>query len=74
MSRVSHSLGNKNGLLVPISTTDSELMYIRNSVPDGAVVERVDERLSSLGNLIACNDHVALLHSDLSRVTFEARG
>lgn len=62
-------LGNKNGLLVPISITDAELEHIRNSIPDGVVVKRVDDRLSSLGNLIACNDHVALLHSDLGRVS-----
>lgn len=61
-------LGNKNGLLVPLSTTDNELQQLRNSLPDGVVIRRIDERLSSLGNLIACNDHVALLHSDLDRV------
>ena len=61
-------VGNKNGLLVPLSTTDNELQQLRNSLPDGVVIRRIDERLSSLGNLIACNDHVALLHSDLDRV------
>ena len=64
--------------MVPISTTggcflsafivDTELQHIRNALPDEVVVQRVDERLSSLGNLIACNDHVALLHTDLDRV------
>ena len=49
-------------------TLDVELQHIRNSLPDEVVVQRVDERLSSLGNLIACNDHVALLHTDLDRV------
>ena len=61
-------VGSKNGLLVPLSTTDNELQQLRNSLPDGVVIRRIDERLSSLGNLIACNDHVALLHSDLDRV------
>ena len=28
------SVGNKNGLLVPNSTTDQELQHIRNSLPD----------------------------------------
>ena len=71
--------GNKNGLLLPTSTTginitfvfyyiDVELQHIRNSLPDEVVVQRIDERLSSLGNLITCNDHVALLHTDLDRV------
>ena len=35
------------------------------------VVQRVDERLSALGNCIACNDHVALVHTDLDRETEE---
>ena len=32
---------------------------------------RVEERLSALGNVIACNDHVALVHPDLDRETEE---
>eukprot|EP00959_Pyramimonas_sp_CCMP1952_P320230 6701505-Pyramimonas_sp.AAC.1 len=45
----------------------AELMHIRNSLPDEVVVQRVDERLSALGNCIACNDYVALIHPDLDR-------
>merc|ERR1711871_1888898 len=42
-----------------------------NALPDSVVVQRVDERLSALGNCIACNDHVALVHTDLDRETEE---
>lgn len=63
------SVGNKNGLLVPNTCTDVELQHIRNSLPDGVVVQRVEERLSALGNCIATNDHVALVHTDLDRET-----
>ncbi|RMZ76123.1 hypothetical protein DV738_g5134, partial [Chaetothyriales sp. CBS 135597] len=63
--------GNKRGLLVPTSTTDSELAHIRNSLPDAVAVRRVEERLSALGNVVACNDHVALVHPDLERETEE---
>jgi len=31
----------------------------------------VEERLSALGNVIACNDHVALVHPDVDRETEE---
>ena len=31
----------------------------------------MEERLSALGNVIACNDHVALVHPDLDRETEE---
>ncbi|KAF1896738.1 hypothetical protein Lal_00034438 [Lupinus albus] len=75
--------GNKNGLLLPHTTTDqvvphlivmviaAELQHLRNSLPDQVVVQRIDERLSALGNCIACNDHVALTHTDLDRETEE---
>ncbi|KAI7738880.1 hypothetical protein M8C21_002043 [Ambrosia artemisiifolia] len=62
---------NKNGLLLPHTTTDQELQHLRNSLPDAVVVQRIDERLSALGNCIACNDHVALTHTDLDRETEE---
>lgn len=35
------------------------------------VVQRIDERLSALGNTIACNDYVALIHPDIDRETEE---
>jgi len=63
--------GNKNGLLLPNTTTDQEMLHIRNSLPESVVVQRVEERLSALGNCIACNDYVALLHPDLDRETEE---
>ena len=60
--------GNCKGLLVPSTTTDQELLQLRNSLPDSLVVQRVEERLSALGNCIVCNDHVALVHPDLDQV------
>jgi len=65
------SCGNKKGLLLPNTTTDQELLHIRNSLPDSVVVQRVEERLSALGNTIVCNDYVALCHPDLDRETEE---
>jgi len=65
------SIGNKNGLLLPNTTTDQELLHIKNSLPDEVVVQRVEERLSALGNVIACNDYVALVHPDIDRETEE---
>lgn len=46
-----------------------ELQHIRNSLPDAVKLQRVEERLSALGNVIACNDYVALTHPDLDRVS-----
>ena len=45
-----------------------ELQHIRNSLPDSVAVQRIEERLSALGNVIACNDYVALVHPDIDRV------
>ncbi|KMU84889.1 eukaryotic translation initiation factor 6 [Coccidioides immitis H538.4] len=63
--------GNRKGLLVPTTTTDQELQHLRNSIPDSVKIQRVEERLSALGNVICCNDHVALVHPDLERETEE---
>ena len=48
-----------------------ELMAIRNSLPDSVKIQRVDEKLSALGNVIACNDYVALIHPELDKTTEE---
>ncbi|CDJ48493.1 eukaryotic translation initiation factor 6, putative [Eimeria brunetti] len=65
------SVGNKNGLLLPSTTTDLELQHLRDSLPDGVRVRRVEERLSALGNCVAANDYTALLHPDVDRETAE---
>jgi len=63
--------GNRRGLLVPTGTTDQELQHLRNSIPDEVKVVRVEERLSALGNVVKCNDHVAIVHPDIERESEE---
>lgn len=63
------AVGNRKGLVVPHSTTDLELQHLRNSLPDAVKIQRVEERLSALGNVIACNDYVSLVHPDIDRET-----
>lgn len=63
--------GNRHGLLVPSTTTDQELQHLRNSLPETVAIQRVEERLTALGNAIACNDYVALIHPDVDRETEE---
>ena len=46
----------------------AEMQHLRNSLPDEVVVQRIDERLNSLGNCISCNDYVALVHPDIDKV------
>jgi len=64
-------VGNRHGLIVPNTTSDQELQHIRNSLPESVTIRRVEERLSALGNVISCNDYVALVHPDLDRETEE---
>ncbi len=66
--------GNKNGLLVPLTTTDQELQHLRNSLPETIQVQRVEEKLSALGNCIVANDYVALIHPELDKETEEIIG
>lgn len=54
---------------MPSTCTDVELQHLRNSLPESVVIQRVSERLSALGNCIVCNDHVALVHTDIDRET-----
>lgn len=49
--------------------TIAELLHVRNALPDNVIVQRIDERLSALGNTIATNDHVALIHPEIDRVS-----
>ncbi|CAI2163887.1 13302_t:CDS:2 [Funneliformis geosporum] len=65
------TVGNRKGLLVPNTTTDQELQHLRNSLPEPVQIQRIEERLSALGNVIACNDYVALVHPDIDRETQE---
>jgi len=64
-------VGNKNGLIVPASTTDQELQHIRNCLPDEVVVKRIHEKLNALGNNFSVNDHMALAHHDIDKETEE---
>lgn len=54
---------------MPGQTTDLELQHLRDHLPDSVQVQRVDERLSALGNIISCNDYVALVHPQLDKET-----
>lgn len=42
---------------------------MRSALSDAAMLQRVNERLFALGNVIACNDYVALAHPDVNRET-----
>lgn len=63
------TIGNRHGLLVPNTTTDNEMQHLRNSLPENIKIQKVEERLNSLGNVCVCNDYIALIHPHLDKAT-----
>ena len=59
-------------MLVPSTTTEVELQHLRDHLPDKVQIKRIEERLSALGNVVTCNDYVALVHPDIDRVCLNA--
>ena len=57
--------------MLPNIINETELKNIRNSLPEDIKVKVMEERLSALGNCIACNDYIALIHSDLDKESEE---
>jgi len=64
--------GNSKGLLLPSTATGKEVVELQSQLPEGVVVKVVEEPLSALGNVVAVNDHVALVHPSLDKATQEA--
>jgi translation initiation factor 6 len=58
--------GNSKGLLIPHTTNDYELERIRRRLPKDVKIEKINDVFSALGNCIACNDSVALIHPEMS--------
>lgn len=48
------------------------IKYDDCSLPDSVKIKRIDEKLSALGNVIACNDYVAMVHPEISKETEKA--
>eukprot|EP01053_Blabericola_migrator_P004977 Blabericola_migrator_1__4976@NODE_2589_length_2568_cov_11_915634_g1621_i0_p2_GENE_NODE_2589_length_2568_cov_11_915634_g1621_i0NODE_2589_length_2568_cov_11_915634_g1621_i0_p2_ORF_typecomplete_len226_score23_67eIF6/PF01912_18/1_1e67_NODE_2589_length_2568_cov_11_915634_g1621_i0312989 len=59
--------GNRNGVLVPSTTQEREVQHLRESLPASVRVHRLDAPLKALGNVILCNDNVALVHPEVSQ-------
>ena len=58
--------GNIKGLLVPSVITDKEYKNLKEKLPEGVKIGKIDDKISALGNCISCNDKVALIHPDFS--------
>ncbi|KAH0787256.1 Eukaryotic translation initiation factor 6 [Histomonas meleagridis] len=63
-------VGNKYGILAPNIIPKNEIKYLKEELPE-IKIRRTDELNSALGNMIACNDHIALVSEELSNSTLE---
>ncbi|KAG0418062.1 Eukaryotic translation initiation factor 6 [Dictyocoela roeselum] len=63
--------GTKNGLVVPSTITDQELLHLRNSLPEDIKICTINERLNALGNVVVCNDKVGLVHPEVAPESIE---
>lgn len=59
------SAGNSNGILVPYTTTNEELVSIRNS--SEVKVDWIDSKMTALGNIILANDQGAICHPEFDQ-------
>lgn len=59
--------GNDKGLLLPSNIEDEELRFLKKSLGDGVVIERLPSRNNAVGNLIAANSKAALVYPDMER-------
>lgn len=64
-------VANCHGVIVPACMTDEELQQITYELPEDVEIAQIQENLNTLGNHIACNDHVALINPNLSEATEE---
>ena len=52
---------------MPESITNDEFDAIREALPEDVEIAKLDDKLSALGNCIACNDSYALIHPEMDQ-------
>lgn len=65
------TVGNKHGLIFPSTATHLEMELIKSKLPENVEVAQIEEKFSALGNVISCNDKIALVHPELEQVTLD---
>merc|ERR1712224_7008 len=60
-------IGNANGILAFLSITEKEITYFCESLPDTVLLFINKSASLSVGNIITCNDKLALVHSFLEK-------
>lgn len=65
------AVGNKHGLILPLTANQLEISRIREQLPESIEIAQIDEKLSALGNVISCNDKIALVHPEIEQETID---
>ncbi|KAI7979812.1 Eukaryotic translation initiation factor 6-2 [Camellia lanceoleosa] len=63
--------GGEFFILLSWQSLTSSQFFKNFNMPNQVVVQHIEERLSALGNCIACNDYIALTHTDLDKMHLE---
>ena len=63
--------GNRRGLILPQTAQPSEFNQIRRELPDDVELAIIEEKFSALGNVISCNDSMAIVHPELEQETID---
>ena len=58
-------VANKNGILVPYNTTDEEIQTLKKATD--IPVERLESKMTALGNIISVNDHGAYVSTQFNK-------
>lgn len=61
-------VGNSKGLLVPDAINEVESVTLREELPESIKLQKINDKLSALGNVIVCNDKIALIHPEIDKV------
>ncbi len=58
------SVGNSNGLVLPSMVTDDEVAHLRSTLPGHVQIRKLASN-ACLGNMVVCNDEIALVPAEL---------
>ncbi len=56
---------------MPSTISEKEYRNLTENLPEEIIIKKVDEKLCALGNVICCNDYVAIVHPDISAQVVE---
>lgn len=59
--------GNSKGVLVSSLIQPDELQRLKDYLPEGVEIGKLDDSLNAIGNCISTNDKIALIHPEYTK-------